>query len=146
TVSWQDVIIIAGCSLGVIGFVFKNFSSLMLVSFDEDVAKVAGIRTNAINMVLSIVTAVTVVTGMMVVGILMVSALMIVPVAAAERLGKGFKTTLAWAVMFAILAVIGGLSTAFYLDIAPGGSIIMTTILFYIVATVLRHVKNTWRL
>jgi zinc transport system permease protein len=145
TVSWQDVVVIAGCGLTVIAFVFSNFTRLMLVSFDEDVAKVAGIRTAAVNMSLSIVTAITVVTGMMVVGILMVSALMIVPVAAAEQMGKGFKATMAWAVGLATLAVISGLSAAFYLDIAPGGSIIMTTIIFYILIAVTRQLRYTWR-
>ncbi|SMC82274.1 metal ABC transporter permease [Sporomusa malonica] len=145
TVSWQDVMVIAGCSFAVMTFIFSNFNRLVLVSFDEDVAKVAGIRTDAINMALSIVTAMTVVTGMMVVGILMVSALMIVPVAAAEQLGKGFKATLVWAVGLAVLSVVSGLTVAFYLDIAPGGSIIMTTIVFYIAAAVNRQVRYTWQ-
>ncbi|HWR41504.1 metal ABC transporter permease [Sporomusa sp.] len=145
TVSWQDVMVIAGCGLAVMAFVFSNFTRLILVSFDEDVAKVAGIRTGAVNMALSIVTAITVVTGMMVVGILMVSALMIVPVAAAEQLGKGFKATMAWAVGLAILSVVSGLAAAFYLDIAPGGSIIITTIIFYITIAVIRQVRYTWR-
>ncbi|MDF2570525.1 MAG: znuB [Sporomusa sp.] len=145
TVSWQDVIVIAGCSMAVIAFILSNFNRLVLVSFDEDVAKVAGIRTDAVNMALSIVTAMTVVTGMMVVGILMVSALMVVPVAASEQLGKGFKATLVWAIGLAVLSVVSGLTAAFYLDIAPGGSIIMTTIIFYIVAAISRHVRYTGR-
>ncbi len=145
TVSWQDVMVIAGCGLVVLSFVCTNFTRLMLVAFDEDVAKVAGIRTAAINMALSIVTAITVVTGMMVVGILMVSALMIVPVAAAEQLGKGFKATMAWAVGLAIIAVVSGLTAAFYLDIAPGGSIIMTIIIVYILIAAVRRLGYTWR-
>ncbi|QDR80190.1 metal ABC transporter permease [Sporomusa termitida] len=145
TVSWQDVMVIAGCGLVVLAFVFTNVTRLMLVAFDEEVARVAGIRTDAVNMALSIVTAITVVTGMMVVGILMVSALMIVPVAAAEQLGKGFKATMTWAVGLAVLAVVGGLTAAFYLDIAPGGSIIMTVIIFYILIAAARRLRYTWR-
>lgn len=141
TVSWQDVLIIMGCGMAVMAFIISNFNKLTLVAFDEEVAKVAGIRTSAINMALSIVTAITVVTGMMVVGILMVSALMIVPVAAAEQLGKGFKTTLGWAILLAILSVFCGLTAAFYLDIAPGGSIIITAILFYIATTIQRQIR-----
>lgn len=143
TVSWQDVMVIAGCSCVVMTFILSNFNKLVLVSFDEDVAKVAGIRTDVINMALSIVTAMTVVTGMMVVGILMVSALMVVPVAAAEQLGKGFKATVVWAVGLAVLSVVSGLTAAFYLDIAPGGSIIMTTIMFYIAAAIRRQIRYT---
>lgn len=142
TVSWQDVLVIIGCGIIVLGFVLSNFNKLVLVSFDEEVAKVAGIRTSAVNMALSIVTAITVVTGMMVVGILMVSALMIVPVAAAEQLGKGFKATLAWAIVLAVLSVSCGLTAAFYLDIAPGGSIIITAILCYLATAIYRHIRQ----
>jgi zinc transport system permease protein len=60
-------------------------------------------------------------------------------------MGKGFKATMAWAVGLATLAVISGLSAAFYLDIAPGGSIIMTTIIFYILIAVTRQLRYTWR-
>ncbi len=145
TVSWQDVLVIIGCGIAVLAFVFCNFNKLTLVAFDEEVARVAGIRTSAVNMALSIVTAITVVTGMMVVGILMVSALMIVPVAAAEQLGKGFKATLCWAIILAILSVVCGLTAAFYLDIAPGGSIIITAILFYLLTAILRQIRYTWQ-
>ncbi|WP_425060696.1 High-affinity zinc uptake system membrane protein ZnuB [Sporomusa carbonis] len=145
TVSWQDVAVIAGCGFIVIAFVVSYFDRLVLVAFDEDVACVAGIRTGAVNMALSIVTAITVVAGMMVVGILMVSALMIVPVAAAEQLGRGFKATLVWAVGLAVLSVGSGLTFAFYLDIAPGGSIIMTAIILYIIIAAARQVRYIWQ-
>jgi zinc transport system permease protein len=145
TVSWQDVIIIAGCGVGVIAFVFSHFNKLILVAFDEDIAKVGGISIGAVTMALSIVTAITVVTGMMVVGILMVSALMIVPVAAAEQLGKGFKATMGWAVGIALLSVMSGLTAAYYLDIAPGGSIIITGVIIYIVTALIRKIQYNWQ-
>ncbi len=145
TVSWQDVLVIIGCGVVVLGVVFSHFNKLTLVAFDEDVAKVAGIHTGAVNMALSIVTAITVVTGMMVVGILMVSALMIVPVAAAEQLGKGFKATLGWAILLAVLSVGCGLTAAFYLDIAPGGSIIITAILCYLATAIYRQLHRYWQ-
>ena len=145
TVTWQDVLVIAGCGVLVSAFILGNYNKLVLVVFDEDVARVAGIRTDTVNMIISIVTAVTVVTGMMVVGILMVSALMVVPVAAAEQLGKGFKATAAWSVVIAIVSVIFGLTASFYLDIAPGGSIILAAILLYIATTIFRQIRYTRR-
>ncbi|WP_371368715.1 High-affinity zinc uptake system membrane protein ZnuB [Sporomusa rhizae] len=145
TVSWQDVLVISGCGAIVIAFVCSNFNRLLLVSFDEELAKVAGIATSTVSMALSIVTAISVVSGMMVVGILMVSALMIVPVAAAEQLGKGFKATLGWALVLAILSVVSGLTTAFYLDIAPGGSIIITAILLYIVMNIVHRLTFIYK-
>lgn len=145
TVSWQDVLVISSCGAVVIAFVFSNFNKLVLVAFDEELAEVAGIATKTVSMALSIVTAISVVSGMMVVGILMVSALMIVPVAAAEQLGKGFKATLGWAVALALLSVVSGLTAAFYLDIAPGGSIIITAILVYIVMNIVRQFRLLYK-
>lgn len=144
TVSWQDVFVIAACGAGVAAFVLTNFTKLVLMAFDEEVAAVAGIRTGTLAMALSIVTAITVVTGMMVVGILMVSALMIVPVAAAEQLGKGFKATLVWAVAIAMFSVVSGLTAAFYLDIAPGGSIIITAVILYVMTAIFRQIRHTY--
>lgn len=142
TVSLMDVITI-GCSGAlVLLIVYILFDKLMLMSLDEDIANVAGINTGMINMLFSILTALVVVVGMTIVGILLVSALMIVPVATAHLLRVGFKATMGWAVVFSTSAVLIGLLSSFYLDIAPGGTIVMTAILFYIITTIIRQGIN----
>jgi zinc transport system permease protein len=138
TVSLLDVITIACSGTLVLIIVYVLFDKLMLMSLDEDIANVAGINTGKINMLFSILTALVVVVGMTIVGILLVSALMIVPVATAHLLRLGFKATMGWAVVFSMLAVFIGLISSFYLDIAPGGTIVMTSILFYILTTIVR--------
>ena len=132
TVSWLDVALIACSALCVLLFIYKNFEKLVLLSLNEDIAKVAGVDANYLNMALSVISAVAVVSGMMVVGALLVSALMIVPVACADQFKKGFKTTVFLAVIIAVCAVLSGLCFSFYADIAPGGSIIMSAISFYV--------------
>lgn len=132
TVSVTDISIIAGCGVLVLAVVYFLFDKLMLIALDEDIANVAGINTSMINMVFSMLTAAVVVVGMTVVGVLLVSALMIVPVATAHLLRLGFKATMGWAVIFSVLAVTIGLTSSFYLDIAPGGTIVMTAILLYV--------------
>ncbi|SDF09473.1 metal ABC transporter permease [Sporolituus thermophilus] len=132
TVTTIDLMLIAFCGAVVVAVIYRYFDKLMLLVLDEEVAIVSGINTGAINMLFSVLTALVVVIGMTVVGILLVSALMIVPVAAALLLRRGFKVTLAWALIFSILSVTGGLILAFYLDIAPGGTIVITTIGLYL--------------
>lgn len=132
TVSAQDILLIGAVALLVLVTVLKLFPQLVLASFDEEMAAVAGIDTGRLSMIFSILTALVVVVGMMSVGILLVSALMVVPVAAAHLLGKGFKGTLIWAVGLSLCAVTGGLILSFYLDIAPGGTIVMTAIALYL--------------
>lgn len=133
TVSITDISIIAACGAVVLAVVYLLFDKLMLMTLDEDIANVAGINTSMINMVFSILTAAVVVVGMTVVGVLLVSALMIVPVATSHLLRLGFKATMGWAVVFSVLAVTIGLTSSFYLDIAPGGTIVMTAILLYVI-------------
>lgn len=133
TVTVTDILLIAGCSGAVIGVIWFLFDKLMLTALDEDVAAVAGVDTYFINLLFSVLTALVVVTGMTVVGVLLVSALMIVPVATAHLLRRGFKVTLAWAMVFSVVSVILGLVSSFYLDIAPGGTIVLTAILVYII-------------
>ncbi len=142
TVSLMDVLTIAFSGTLVLIIVYFLFDKLMLMSLDEDIANVAGINTGMINMLFSILTALVVVVGMTIVGILLVSALMIVPVATAHLLRVGFKATMSWAVIFSMLAVLIGLISSFYLDIAPGGTIVITSIIFYILTTIIRKYIN----
>ena len=148
TVSVVDIMIIAGCGAVVLGIVYMLFDKLILIALDEDIASVAGINTATINMLFSMLTAAVVVVGMTVVGILLVSALMIVPVATAHLLRLGFKGTMGAAIVFSVVSVLIGLTSSFYLDIAPGGTIVMTAILLYISTVVIREglmLKERWK-
>ena len=146
TVAWSDILLISGCGAVVLGMVYYNYDKLALISLDEDIAKVAGINTQFINMLFSILTALVVVAGMTVVGVLLISALMIIPVATAHLFKQGFKATIGYSVLFSVFAVLAGLMTSFYLDIAPGGTIVMTAVVFYIVAAALRYQYNWFKL
>lgn len=136
TVSTTDVALIALCGTMVLIIMASMFDQLMLMTLDEDIAKISGINTDKLNMIFSVLTAVVVVVGMMVVGILLVSALMIVPVATAHIMKLSFKKTMGFAVLFSLLSVFIGLISSFYLDIAPGGTIVMTTIIFYMLTMI----------
>ncbi|MBP2626324.1 MAG: ABC-type transporter, integral rane subunit [Firmicutes bacterium] len=147
TVSVTDVLVIAGSGTLVLAVVYLLFDKLMLITLDEDIANVAGINTSMINMLFSMLTAAVVVVGMTVVGVLLVSALMIIPVAIAHLLRLGFKATMGAAVVFSVLSVVVGLTASFYLDIAPGGTIVMTAVLLYITTVLTREgigLKARW--
>lgn len=134
TVTPEDVWSMVGCGL-VVGFLLLRMApKLLCMAFDEEMAYVSGMPVKRLNCLFSILMAVVVVLGMRIVGILLVSALMIVPVAAALQFRKGFRVTLALAELFALLAVLWGLSVSFYLDMAPGGTIVLCCILLYLAA------------
>lgn len=132
TVSSQDVKIVAvlaGIVLLVLGVVFKE---LVFITFDEEAAKVSGLPVKKINMVLAILTALTVSISMRIVGLLLVSALMVVPVAASLQITQSFRGTMRNAVIISELSVIGGLLASFYLNLASGGTIVIIAVMIFI--------------
>lgn len=145
TVTNLDVILIALLAIVVGGTVSVVFRKLILTSLDEETAIVSGINTEKIGIIFSVLTALVVVAGMMIVGILLVSALMIVPVATAQQLKKGFYATLLWAMVFSVISVVIGLMVAFNFDIAPGGTIVMTSIIGYVVMSIGNLIGNAGR-
>ena len=83
---------------------------LFAVSHDEEYARVSGLPVRALNLILAVITAVTVTVAMRAVGLLLVSALMVVPVAAAQLVTRGFRSTMALAMVFGLLGSVVGLS------------------------------------
>jgi len=120
------ILLLAVLSGGMIVFYYRE---LFFVVFDEEGARLAGINTLFFNRLLVLLTAVIVVLGLRLVGALLVASLTVIPVATSLVLRKGFLATLFWSVFFGILSVTAGLFASFYLDLAPGGTIIMFSIL-----------------
>ncbi len=127
-VSRQDLWVVMGIAVVVIAFLFLFFKELFVLSFDEEYAKASGLPARWVHLLFMIVTALVIAESMRIVGILLVSSLMTLPVAAAMRLAKGFKQTIIYAIVFGETAVLIGLVSAFYLDLAPGGTIVVTSI------------------
>lgn len=127
-VSRQDLVIVIIIAIIVIAYIRFLYKELFALSFDQDYAKVSGVNSRYIQMVFMIITALVIGASMRIVGILLVSSLMTIPVAAAMQLAKSFKGAMIYSIVFGETAVIVGLVTAYYLDIAPGGTIVITSI------------------
>jgi len=140
-VSRQDLWIVLVIAITVIVFLLAFFKELFLLSFDEEYAKASGLPARWVHLLFMIVTALVIAASMRIVGILLVSSLMTLPVAASMRLAKSFKQAILYAVIFGEASVILGLIIAFYLNIAPGGTIVVTSIV--ILLTVLIG-KKVW--
>ena len=135
-VSRQDLWIVMVIAIIVIAFLLLFFKELFLLSFDEEYAKASGLPAKWVHLLFMIVTALVIAASMRIVGILLVSSLMTLPVAASMRLAKSFKQAILYAVVFGEAAVILGLVIAFYLNIAPGGTIVVTSILILLLVLV----------
>lgn len=97
---------------------------LFVMSLDVDLAATQGIRTTAMSVLLTVLAAFAVVIGMRTVGLLLVSAIMIVPVAAAQQLTRSFRATMVLGVGIGIASAVGGLVVSYYLDVPPGPTIV----------------------
>ncbi len=116
---------------------------LFAVSNDEEYAAAAGLPVLAINMLLAVVTATTVVVSMRVVGLLLISALMIVPVATAQLVARSFRATTRLAMVVGVAVAVAGVSTSFYTDTPSGGTIVLFAIGVFLVVAIGTAIRPT---
>lgn len=126
--STTDLWVVSGTCLIVLIIVMLLHKELFYATFDEEVAEASGIPVRALGICFMVLTALTVAVAMRIVGILLVSSLMILPVAASLRVAGSFRSALALAVLFGELAVFTGLFASFYFDLPPGGTIILVAV------------------
>jgi zinc transport system permease protein len=146
-VSQQDLLIVSIIAVIVIGTVFLLYKELFLLSFDEEHAKTSGLKVNTIHFVFIVLVALVIAASMRVVGILLVSSLMTLPVAAAMKVAKSFKKLIITSIIFAEISVFGGLVSSYYLNLAPGGSIVVLSILILLITIFYRKIQagNAWK-
>ncbi|WAL95405.1 metal ABC transporter permease [Streptomyces sp. Je 1-369] len=137
TVSEEDVSAICLLAAFVVLVTVGLRRQLFAVSQDEEFARVTGLPVRALNLLTAVTAAVTVTVAMRVVGLLLVSALMVVPVAAAQQLTRSFAATFAVSVAIGISVTLGGTVTSYYQDVPPGATIVLLTIGVFIALTVL---------
>ncbi|WP_454295198.1 metal ABC transporter permease [Salana multivorans] len=139
TVSPTDLYWTAGLALLVLVVGFGLRGPLFAVSNDEDFAKASGLPVQLLTSVLAALAAVTVTVAMRVVGLLLVSALMIVPVATAQAFARSFSRTMAWASGIGVVVSVVGLCITYLYDLPPGALIVVLAIALYALASVLSH-------
>jgi zinc transport system permease protein len=128
TVTTRDLMVVAALAVLVLVPAIGLSPQLFAVSSDEEFARTQGLRTGAYNLLIVILAAITVALAMRTVGLLLVSALMVVPVAAAQNLVRGFYAALAAAILVGVTVSVGGAVASFYADTAPGALIVVLAI------------------
>ncbi len=136
TVAPADALTIAVLGLVILLAVVMGWRALFAVIVDEEAARVAGLPVEALNLGLAGLTAVTVVAGMRVVGVLLVAAMMVLPVGAAQRVARSFRATLVVASGIGTFSVITGLAAARAFGLAPGGAVVLVAAACFMVAAV----------
>ncbi len=117
------------------------YKELFVLSFDEEHASISGVNGKFIHLLFIVMVAVVIAASMQVVGILLVSALMTLPVASSLRLAHSFKQTIGLSIVFGETSVILGLISSYYLSVPPGGTIVMTAILILVLSMIYKKVR-----
>ncbi|MCX8001476.1 MAG: metal ABC transporter permease [Anoxybacillus mongoliensis] len=141
-VSRTDVWTISIIFFIVLAVIFLFYKEWFLLSFDEEYAQASGVKVKSLHFVFIVLVALVIAASMRIVGILLVSSLMTLPVAASIRIAKGFKQALWLSVIFGELAVVVGLFLSYYLNLAPGGTIVLLAVCILIGAILWKKWKR----
>ncbi|MDR1449998.1 MAG: metal ABC transporter permease [Propionibacteriaceae bacterium] len=131
TVSWTDLAFVAVLAAIILAAGIGWSRRLFAVCADESYARVLGLKVDFYNYAIVILAAVTVTTAMRTVGLLLVSALMVIPVATAQNLVRGFFRGLGAAMAIGFAVATGGVVASFYADLAPGALIVVLAIVCF---------------
>lgn len=131
TVSTSDIITVVVLAVLVIAITVGLRRQLFAICQDEEFARVTGLPVRLLNLLLAVTAAVTVTVAMRVVGLLLVSALMVVPVAAAQQVTRSFAATQALAVGIGVVVSLGGTTASYYQDLPPGPTIVVLAMVVF---------------
>lgn len=138
----NDVILCVVTAVIVIAAFLLLYHRIFAVTFDQNFSKATGIPVHMYNMVIAALIAITVVMGMMLMGTLLISALIVVPTLSAMRLCRSFRGVVIGAVCISVGCFVVGFFTAIALDFTPGASVVVTNMIFYLICCLIAKVRG----
>ena len=139
TVTDREIVVIVLLGAGIVAVMSGLRRVLFAIVTDEEWARVAGLPVDPLNSLLAALTACAVVAAMRIVGILLIAAMMVLPVASAQLLARSFRGTIRWAVVVGTGSVVLGLSSSRIWGLAPGGAIVLVAALWFAVVAIARR-------
>lgn len=133
---------VCGVSVLVLLTVMLLYRQLFYLGFDERAARVSGVPVDAVNFIFTVLTAATVSVAARTVGALIVSSMLVVPVACGMQLGRSYKSAIVIAVLVALLCTAVGLTLSYYFSLKPGGTIVLLAVTCFILSLFLKLCKK----
>ena len=127
-ISQEDTIMILALSAGIIATLTIMQKQFLHLTFNEEQAKLSGMRTTLLNYAFVVLASITVVTSKRLVGILLISALIVIPNITAMMFGKGFKKTVLISMSISVISVVSGILLSYALNVAPSGTIVVIAV------------------
>jgi zinc transport system permease protein len=121
TVTEFDIVMVLILSVISVAALILLYHQMLYIAYDEEAAQVAGVKVRLINYIFAVLVASAISVSIRIVGVLVLSSMIALPVATALQLGKGFKVTLIASIVFSVVDIMAGLFLSYYLNVAPGG-------------------------
>ena len=136
------VIILTAISVLALALLFHR---LVYITYDEEAAEIAGVRSRLINYIFMVLAAAAVSMSIRIVGVLVLSSIMTLPVATALQLERGFKATLVFSIVFSVVDVMSGLVLSYYIGVAPGGFTALVSVALLALVIACKQVIRSFR-
>ena len=137
-VSTENVIIVLGLCAAIFIILITGYKKFMYITFSEEQAQVSGIPVQKLNYLLIAIAGITVVTSMQLVGVLLVSALFVIPNVTAMMFKRSFKQTVILSMSFSVFSTVAGIMISYPLDIAPSGMVVLLAIALFIGSLIIK--------
>lgn len=141
SVSDAEVWLVVGVSVIVIVLFMKLYQAMLYISVDAESARIAGVPVERVNFLFTLMSALVISIASRTVGVLLISSLMIIPVACAMQIAASYKQTLAFASGFGTAFTLIGLTLAYYIGLKPGGAIVLTAVACFVVLFLVKGKK-----
>jgi zinc transport system permease protein len=142
SISGGELLMVCIVSLLVLSALLLFSKELFYIGFDENAARISGVPVRQINFMFTILTALTVSIASRTVGALIVSSMLVVPVACGMQMAKSYKMTLVCAIIAALSTTIGGLFLSYYAGLKPGGTIVLLEVIWFLVVVMVKTLKK----
>ena len=146
TVTQYDMIMVLILSVISVVALVLLYNQMLYIAYDEEAAKVAGVKVRLINYVFAILVASAISVSIRIVGVLVLSSMITLPVATALQLGKGFKLTLIFSIVFSVIDIMLGLFISYYLNVAPGGFTALVSVFVLLLVLIAKKVQSNIRI
>lgn len=142
TVSSDDLILVGIIFLLVVLMSFYFYNALLFISINPIMARLAGVKVKTVNSVFTFLTAVTIAISAKIVGALMITSLMVIPVASALLTSKSYKKTYLLSLVYSVIFMLVGITISFYYGLKPGGAIVMIAIGTLVIVAICKIIKD----
>jgi len=137
----SDIYLAIGLAVLVSATIFLNLPGLTFMTFDREAASVSGLGLKKLDRLLVMMSAITIVLGLRIVGVLLVTGLTVIPAASALQLARNFRQTLFFSCLFSLLSILGGITLAFVFDLPASAAIIFLAIFIFGLSYLLKKLR-----